>query len=129
MRCSAALRSLRSSTQEKPPPTPPSKSAAPTSTGTREPSFRMYSFSNGLETPEHDAAIRSPPERAKHDVSVRAGAGDHPSIDPEPGEARALAVAGGEREDRSVRMIADDGAELVVGRQSRFDHVEGRAPH
>ena len=49
---SARLRSVKSSTKATPSSCVPSKATAPISTGTRLPSFRKYSFSNGLARPD-----------------------------------------------------------------------------
>ena len=51
MRCSASLRSRRSSTKATPWSCAPSNDAAPNSTGTRAPSLRVNSFSYGVQRP------------------------------------------------------------------------------
>ena len=69
--CSARLRSVRSSTNETPWFPLSSNSVPPISTGTRLPSFRKYSFSNGWTIPIVFSSATVRASRSRHSAGVR----------------------------------------------------------
>src|SRR5207245_10635121 len=63
--------SVKSSTNATPSFPPPSKSAPPSSTGTRLPSFRKYSFSNGWKIPDAFNSATPCSSWPRHSAGVR----------------------------------------------------------